>query len=294
MLILSKKECVQYFNALATYFKQPNKLSFVPTFLEDYRKIKCQELHEFMLGKQQEYVLLQSYIASDPIEFSGKHYDATGRMVLFLRKDISGQCEVDVVDGYWKLPEQSIEEGGSHESARLSHVSAEDRKGSARFTSEQSTSIRFAFRLLSNEFKPLLASKVDFYTDNFLGLSFNEQGLLNRFFTEQIFDTVQSKHFKKLCLIAKVNSELATVLVRTLMTELSSFVWLSQKNKEESKFLQPALLSYLADEHCPIDFKKVVYGNGEREGLRNFLLFLTTIPNCSEVFENAKKLLSKI
>lgn len=296
ILMLTKDELLQLSEALEQYLVQHSKK--IPQLLThqlgEYRSTKLEEL--FGGCRKNSQILLQDYVASESLEKNGKYYDPTGRVVLLLRKTQYGEQFLEIVDGYWKLPKRPIDPTHFTEEACLSCVEGGTHTtlGAAKLTAAQLSSIKKAFASSIAEWMNLLNNKIDFYLGRINSVPQLEQAFLTKYFTRQIFDKVIISHIHQFLRLTQIILGLDSLLVRTLNSELTSFLSLSYL-QIPTPFLQEVLLHYLASPLCLIDFSKIEYSGSQEKNalLINLKNFCSLIPNGS-IKLDAQSLLEKL
>ena len=93
------------------------------TLLVTDRKFEpAKQGENFWLSNMSPVMVVQPYITSRPTRLNGKDYDATLRtFVSLIRNGNSAKWDIEVHDGYWKLPLSPINENGINAEQKISH-----------------------------------------------------------------------------------------------------------------------------------------------------------------------------
>ena len=166
--------------------------------------------------------------------------------------------------------------------------------GAAKLTAAQLSSIKKAFASSIAEWMNLLNNKIDFYLGRINSVPQLEQAFLTKYFTRQIFDKVIISHIHQFLRLTQIILGLDSLLVRTLNSELTSFLSLSYL-QIPTPFLQEVFLHYLASPLCLIDFSKIEYSGSQEKNALLIILknFCSLIPNGS-IKLDAQSLLEKL
>jgi len=233
-VVISKSELLSIIDELDNFFAKKSPL---PSSLRgSYQGAKLEELRKiFNAKKVASHILIQEYIDSTLIKHNSKFYDATGRAVLFFRKNTDGTSELEVIDMYWKLPEKETSmatevqfDGGR----RISSVKKNDKSTVAKILDQDRLAITAQIQKIKTQFLDLLQSNADFYFKQVLNCTVSEVNFLTKFFEHYGFDIILKKHFQILTTVLKslppeLASELVIMLLRTLQTEIGEYLYCS-------------------------------------------------------------------
>lgn len=79
------------------------------------------------------FFIIEAYEPSQSLDVGGKAYDPTMRVALGMHYD-QGQIGISYLGAYWKLPKKSLQERGTHDEKRKSHIAAGKNNCSANVT----------------------------------------------------------------------------------------------------------------------------------------------------------------
>jgi len=117
---------------------------------EEHRDLDYDDPYEHWLTEKQSSFTIETMESSKPIDVGGKEYDATMRMV-FTLEYTNGEVNVNVIDGYWKLPSAAIGEGELRD-AIVSKIEGEE-ESSAKISDSDK-------ELVSKRLKEIIAKKL--------------------------------------------------------------------------------------------------------------------------------------